>query len=147
MDENAKINIGKVSVLKTLRDKMIELADLMKELGEPILYDLSLLPRIYDAYVAVFTRRGRAEDALLVRNRKKFLMVVLYLYSPTALVGDRMRIGLRKKISELFGLTTSTPISDNCAGILVQYHAYADFRRDVDLIFQEILETMPDVFD
>lgn len=144
MNENAKINIGKVTALRTLREKVAELSDVMKELGEPILEDLTLLPEIYEAYKRVFSRRGRPDEAMSVRNRKKFLMVVLYLYSPKALAGDRMRMGLRKKVSELFGLTTSTPISDNCAGLIVQYRAYADFRRDVDLIFQEVLESLED---
>lgn len=144
MNESAKINIGKVVALKKLREKVSELSDVMKELGEPILDDLALLPSIYEAYKRVFQRRGCQDEATSVRNRKKFLMVVLYLYSPKALAGDRMRMGLRKKVSELFGLTTSTPISDNCAGLIVQYHAYADFRRDVDLIFQEVLDSLDD---
>jgi len=144
MNESAKINIGKVAALKKLREKVIELSDVMEELGEPILDDLSLLPRIYEAYKRVFSRRGCPDEAMAVRNRKKFLMVVLYLYSPKALAGDRMRMGLRKQVSELFGLTTSTPISDNCSGLIVQYHAYADFRRDVDLIFKEVFDTLPD---
>lgn len=144
MDESAKISIGKVAALKKLRDKVNELSDTMKELGEPILDDLALLPAIYEAYKRVFQRRGCQDDVTSVRNRKKFLMVILYLYSPKALAGDRMRMGLRKKVSELFGLTTSTPISDNCAGLIVQYRAYADFRRDVDLIFQEVLNSLDD---
>lgn len=143
MNENATINIGKVAVLKRLHEKVEELSDAMKELGKPILEDLSLLPKIYDAYKEVFKRQGRF-DTKSVRNRKKFLFVVLYLYSPQSLVGISIRRGLRKKMSELFGLTTSSTISDNCVGLLVLYHAYADFRRDVNLIFQEVLTTLDD---
>jgi len=142
MIEQSKINIGKVSAIKSLRDKINELTDSMKELNVPILTDLSLLPDIYEVYRRIFLRRGRASELMSVRNRKKFLMVVLYLYSPAALAGDRMRTGLRKKISELFGLTTSTPISDNCSGLALHYRAYADFRRDVDIIFREVMETL-----
>lgn len=145
MNENTKINIGKVVAMKKLREKVCELSGMMKELCEPILDDLTLLPVIYEAYKRVLLRRGSSEDITSVRNRKKFLMVVLYLYSPKTLAGFRIqRIGLRKKLSELFGLTTSTPISDNCAGLIVQYHAYADFRRDVDLIFQEVIDALED---
>ena len=145
MEEVFELNIGKVIALKRLRDKMLELSDKITELGEPILDDLDLLPKMYEAYKYVFARRGRPEDAMQVRNRKKFLMVVLYLSSPKALIVDKMlRIGLRKKLSELFGLTTSSPISDNCAGLIVQYRAYADFRRDVNLIFKEICSSLED---
>lgn len=147
MNEEAKINMGKIAALTTMRNKINELSQILEELGEPILSDLTLLPKIHEAYQTVFARRGCPKDAMMVRNRKKFIMVVLYLYSPKALAGDRMRMGLRKAISELFGLSTSTPISDNCAGLIIQYHAYADFRRDVDLIFKEIFATLPeDVF-
>ncbi len=145
MEDVFELNIGKVIALKRLRDKMLEISDKIMELGEPMLDDLDLLPDMYEAYKRVFARRGRPDDALQVRNRKKFLMVVLYLYSPKALIGDKMlRIGLRKKLSELFGLTTSTPISDNCAGLIIQYKAYADFRRDVNLIFKEVCATLED---
>lgn len=144
MNEETKINMGKIAALRMMREKVLELSRIFEELGEPILTDLSLLPAIHEAYKRVFARRGCPQDAMLVRNRKKFLMVVLYLYSPKALVGDRMRMGLRKLISELFGLTTSTPISDNCAGLIVEYKAYADFRRDVELILDEVFASLPD---
>lgn len=144
MNEETKINMGKIAALRMMREKVLELSRIFEELGEPILTDLSLLPAIHEAYKRVFARRGCPQDAMLVHNRKKFLMVVLYLYSPKALVGDRMRMGLRKLISELFGLTTSTPISDNCAGLIVEYKAYADFRRDVELILDEVFASLPD---
>ena len=150
MNEKAKINMGKIAALKTMRNKVLELSQIFEELGEPILTDLALLPTIHEAYKRVYARRGCPQDAMLVRNRKKFIMVVLYLYSPKALAGDRMRMGLRKIISELFGLTTSTPISDNSASLIIEYNAYADFRRDVDLILNEVFEALPDesfVFD
>ncbi len=146
MNEDTKINMGKVAALKSIRDKVLELTQFIEELGEPILTDLTLLPQIYAAYCRVFERRGLPEDAKLVRNRKKFLVVVLYLYSPKALAGDRMRVGLRKAVSELFGLNTSTAISDNCAGLMVQYNVYSDFRRDVDIIFNEVLSSLPDEY-
>lgn len=150
MIEEAKINMGKIAALRIMRNKVLELSQVLEELGEPVLTDLALLPKIHEAYKRVYARRGCPQDAMLVRNRKKFIMVVLYLYSPKALAGDRMRMGIRKIISELFGLTTSTPISDNSASLLIEYNAYSDFRRDVDLIFKEVLAVLPDevfVFD
>ncbi len=142
MNEEARINMGKIAALKRMRKKVIELSQIFEELGEPILTDLALLPTIHEAYKRIFARRGCPQDAMLVRNRKKFLMVVLYLYSPKALAGDRMRMGLRKVISGLFGLTTSTPISDNCAGLIVEYNAYVDCCSDVDLIFNEVFAAL-----
>lgn len=144
MNEDTKVNMGKIAALRTMRNKILELSQIFEELGEPILTDLTLLPTIHEAYKRVFARRGCPNDAMLVRNRKKFIMVVLYLYSPKALAGDRMRMGLRKIISDLFGLATRTPISDNSAGLIIEYNAYADFRRDVDLILKEVFASLPD---
>lgn len=144
METTNNFNLGKVMALKAIRQKSLELLQVSNELGEPMLDDLSLLPRIYDAYLNVFKRRGCLEKASQVYHRKKFLLIALYLYSPKTLAGDRMRVGLRDKLSELFGLTTSTPISDNCANILFDYEKYRDFRRDVDIIFNEIVAVLDD---
>ena len=51
---------------------------------------------------------------------------------------DKYHLDLNQSMEEY------PPISDNCAGLIVQYHAYADFRRDVDLIFQEVLDSLDD---
>ncbi len=140
-----KFDIGRVLALKAIRDKSHELLKVSRELGEPLLDDFSLLPKIYEAYLNVFKRRGCPNAASQVFNRKKFLMVALYLYSPQTLAGDRMRFGLRDKLSELFGLGTSTPISDNCIGILFNYEKYRDFRRDVDIIFNEVITALEEI--
>lgn len=126
---------------------MDELSKLMAELQEPMLSDLSLLPRLHKAYVRVYDRRGCPERALTVDCRKKFLFVVLCLYSPRAFAGIRMRRGLRRSLSALFGLTASTPISDNRIDLMLQYQAYPDFRRDVDSIFREIYSSLTEIMD
>lgn len=145
MEHSVNFNMGKVMALKAIRDKSLELNNALTELGEPMLHDLSLLPKIYNAYLRVFERRGCPEKAQQVYNRKKFLLIALYLYSPMTLAGDRMRlVGLRDKLSELFGLNTSTPISDNLAGLALNYNTYRDFRRDVNIIFDEILTELKD---
>lgn len=143
-ETTSNFNMGKVMALKAIRKKSLELLRASDELGEPLLEDLSLLPRIYDIYLGVFKKRGCPDKALQVYHRKKFLLIALYLYSPKTLAGDRMRVGLRDKLSELFGLTTSTPISDNCANIIFNYEKYRDFRRDVDIIFNEIVAALDD---
>lgn len=144
METESCFNIGRVMALKAIRDKSIELMGLSEELGEPMLDDLSLLPAIFNAYLKVFQRRGCPEKAWQVYHRKKFLLIALYLYSPKTLAGDRMRVGLRNQLSSLFGLSTGTAISDNCASLLFTYQKYRDFRRDVDIIFNEIITVLDD---
>lgn len=48
MNEEAKINMGKIAALKTMRKKVLEFSQIFEELGEPILTDLALLPTIHE---------------------------------------------------------------------------------------------------
>lgn len=140
MEDTPKLfNIEKVRKLTKLWNKTQEFTRCLNNLGEPLLYDYSLLERMYNTYLKVFESRGKAEQAFRVYNRQKFLIIVLYIYSPKTLAGDRMRIGLRDKLSKLFGLNTSTPISDNCSNLIFNYDKYRDFRRDVEIIFNAII--------
>lgn len=142
MKDNTHFNIGKVTALRSVRQKIDELNGTLKSLSCPVIDDFALLPRLYEAYLNVFARRGSPDAALRVYNRKKFLLIVLYLYCPAALSGERMKAGLRSKLSALFGLTASTPISDNCTDLLFTYQNFRDFRRDVDIIYKEIADVI-----
>lgn len=142
MRNKDKFDLGKVSKLQEIRTKIVELNNDIDALGGPLLADLALLPKIYEIYVQYFARRGFPQGATMVYNRKKFIFVCLYLFCPRALAGERMRSGLRKRISALFGLNCSSPISDNTAGLMRLYHAYLDFRCDVEDILDEVFEEL-----
>ncbi len=136
--QNKELNVGRVLALRDIRTKCNEIERVATELSKPLLEDLSLLPVLYDAYCEVYAKRGYADAANLVVNRRKFLMVVLYMYCPSALIGGRMRPGLRQRLSEIFGINCASAISDNCAGLLSCYQHYRDFRQDVGVINRAI---------
>lgn len=142
MTNEEKINIGRISAIKNINTKMSEFTAMLHKLEQPIFTDKSLLPTIYKVYRDYFARRGNVHDADLVRNRKKFLLIVLYLYSPRTLSGRKMQLGLRRQISNVIGLTSSTPISDNCVGLITLYNAYIDFKNDVDAIYSDVIKTL-----
>lgn len=133
-----EFNVGRVLALRDIRSKGSEIERLANELSKPQLEDLSLLPLLYEAYREVYAKRGNVDAANYVTNRRKFLMVTLYLYCPAALIGGRMRPGLRQRLSELFGINCASAISDNCAGLLSCYQSYRDFRQDVEVINRAI---------
>lgn len=141
----AKIDFIKVMTLKDLRDKSTELAHTMEELSKPILDDLNLLPIIYEVFCNCMEKRFDAPAANSVYQRKKFLLVVMYLYSPRTLAGGKMRLGLRDELSRLLGLNAKTPISDNCSDVVTLYKTYRDFRRDVDLIYDAVVRKLQDM--
>lgn len=108
-----------------------------RALSTPLLDDLSLLDGLYRVYLGVYARRGDPQAAFKVYNRRKFLLCVLYLYSPRTLVGGKARPGLRQSLARIFGLNSPTPVSDNCMNLLFHYERYLDFRRDVTILFED----------
>ena len=74
-------------------------------------------------------------------HRKKFIFIILALYSPSTLVGYKIRIGLRDRISKVTGLV-GTAISHNIDDLLFYYSLYASFQDDVDNMYGYIMERL-----
>ena len=77
-----------------------------------------------------------------VTQRKKFIFIILFLYSPSTLAGGKMKNGLRNKLAEVLGVSAQTAISDNRNNLVFSYQLYKYFRQDVDWIYGEILERL-----
>lgn len=137
MDES--FDIGRIYAIQTVYEKVQDMQNALSEIAEPILTDYSLLPVLYDAYLSVFHERGQIDHVERVHHRKKFLLIVLSLYSPIALVGGKMKGGLRKELAKLFCISSETTVSDNIRDLLKYYNLYRDFRRDVDVIYKRML--------
>ena len=67
-----------------------------------------------------------------------FYIVILYLYSPSALGGSKMRRGLREKIAKVLGCTCSN-VSHDYKNISFYYVTYRSFRNDVNEILDKLL--------
>ena len=73
-------------------------------------------------------------------QRKKFIFIILYLYSPSSLAGDKMASGLRNELSNVLGIQAKSTISNNCADLVFLYqYNYMNFRNDVEFIYNKIL--------
>lgn len=142
MNTEATINIGRVRAAINLHNEIDELQSQWNELTEPMVRDLSLLPILYNLYLQMYERRGMLDKANKVYNRQKFLLVVLYLYSPRTLAGGKMVVGLRRKLTELFGLSASSTVSDNITDLVFNYDKYIDFRKDADMIYREMRDAL-----
>ena len=106
-------------------------------LAKPLLDDYSLLGGLFQVCTDMLAdRTGWRSNPYKVYNRKKFLMVVLYLYSPKTLVGGKMRGGLRNRLSDVFEMNSRTVVSDNCGDVWYLFSIYADFRADVMLFYR-----------
>ena len=98
----------------------------------PRLKDLSLIPKIYEIFEQM---KGKE---IKVNDRKEFIFVIIYLYSPNKFFGGKMPHGMRKTISKTMQID-STCISRTCTELMVLYTTYSDFRDGVDELLNAVL--------
>lgn len=101
----------------------------------PRLKDLSLIPNIYEIFEQM---KGKE---IKVNDRKEFIFVIIYLYSPNKFFGGKMPQGMRKSISNAAKID-STCISRTCTELMVLYTTYSDFRQGVDELLGTVLEKL-----
>ncbi len=102
----------------------------------PKLKDLNLIPKIYEVFEEL---KGKE---IKVNDRKEFIFVVIYLYSPNKFFGGKMPQGLRRAITKATKVTCASVISATCTELMVLYTTYADFRQNVDELMNKILLSM-----
>lgn len=131
-----------ISELQNIREQKHRLSEREAELTMPLLTDLTLIPEIYRWFSEILSEMPLPPYLQSVTQRKKFIFIILSLYSPSTLAGGKMLIGLRDKISEATGVYSKSVISDNCADIAFEYKNYKPFRADIDHIYTEIIERL-----
>lgn len=134
-------NLGKINAIKQLVSERNELQSQIDELSAPMLTDFDLIPALYDVFCKTFENLKHKGGSY---HRKKFMFVMIYCFSPSALAGERMMIGLRKQIAKVFGINAYSTISDNCAGIAVLYNC-PDFRKHVNIYYDAVLEYLASI--
>lgn len=102
----------------------------------PKLKDLNLIPKIYEVFEEL---KGKE---IKVNDRKEFIFVVIYLYSPNKFFGGKMPQGLRRAITKATKVTCASVISATCTELMVLYTTYSDFRQNVDELMSKILLSM-----
>lgn len=129
--------------IRSIRDQKARLSERERELTKPMLTDLDMIPTLYDWFKEIVSQQEpfRAN----VSQRKKFLFVILILYSPCALAGGKMKNGLRNKLAEVFGLNEKSTISNNLNGLYLSYQLYKYFRQDIHRIYTEIMNRLGNI--
>lgn len=120
---------------------MENLKERFKMLSKPAIDDFSYITDIY-AWAKEYLEKSEVPKRISNPvHRKKFIFIILALYSPSTLVGYKIRIGLRDRISKVTGLV-STAISHNIDDLLFYYSLYASFQDDVDNMYGYIMERL-----
>lgn len=130
-----------ISELKSIREQKSRLSERELELSEPVLYNYSLIREIYEWFKEILpglTFPPRDNSPI---QRKKFIFIILFLYSPSTLAGGKMKVGLRDKIAEITGCTGSL-ISHNCEDVTFFYQQYKSHRQDIYCIYTEIINRL-----
>lgn len=130
----------KIERLKAVRREKDRLIKEEKELLSPTLIDYDKLPEIYGWFKDILNDRPCPPHINTVLQRKKFLFIVLYLYCPGALCGDKLPYRIRTKIADLFSPVSPNVISQNISDIVFIYQNYKDFKNEVDDIFYQIVD-------
>lgn len=102
----------------------------------PKLKDLNLIPKIYKVFEEL---KGKE---IKVNDRKEFIFVVIYLYSPNKFFGGKMPQGLRRAITKVTKVTCASVISATCTELMVLYTTYSDFRQNVDMLMGSLDELL-----
>lgn len=131
-----------VSELKAIREQKSRLSERENELSTPVLSDLELIPVIYEWFKEVLSEMAFPPQVECITQRKKFLFIVLFLFSPSVLAGGRMPNGVRKSLEEVFPNVKPCTISNNLADVVFLYQQYKDFRQDIEYLYTEIINRL-----
>lgn len=130
---NEKINIEKLNRITGLQNQRRNIDGEIAVLSVPILTDVRKIKDIYQIFVSVIGHPP-VED-----ERKAFVMIILYLYSPDSLIGKKIRKGVRREISALFLDKSPSWVSQSNSYLLFYYQTYKSFRCMVDEIFSKMM--------
>ena len=134
-----ELDFDKIKRIRKIRSVKSDLSKEENILIKPILSDKKLIPLIYKTFTNIICKKSD-EGISTVMQRKKFIFIILYLYSPSSLAGDKMASGLRNELSKVLGIQAKSTISNNSADLVFLYqYNYMNFRNDVEFIYNKIL--------
>lgn len=136
MDNIAVINIEKLDKIRELEKQKTHINAEVSLLSAPLLSDIRRINDVYGLFVDIIGHAPRKIE------RKMFILIALYLFCPTSLIGGKARSGVRRAISSLFPGKSPSWVSNSCSTVLFHYRTYRCFRKQVDDIFSEIVKRM-----
>lgn len=112
-----------------------------KSLSTPSVTNTDLLPTILEYCREAFTELHPQGGVRSSEERRVYIFILLFLYSPRTLSGGKMSKGLRVKIASALGVESSN-LSHYHADIWFRYQIYDDFRNDVNKVFEKVFEKL-----
>ncbi|GAA6468110.1 hypothetical protein ACMSFO_09620 [Bacteroides thetaiotaomicron] len=130
-----------IEELKSIHEEKLRLMEREMALSTPLLTELEYIPMLYKWYCEL---SGCCEESggLNTDQKGQFLFVILFLYSPIALVGGRIVNGVRDKLAQLFGFTSPSAVSNLCKSINSFYSTYRGYRKNVNQLCDEFMSRL-----
>lgn len=122
-----------INRLRAIRETKIMLSKEELDLSQPTFTDVGMIRNI-----RVLFNEFHAHKKTPMK-RKQFILIILFLYSPYALGGGKMRRGLRKELGEVLNCSCSN-VSHDYKNVSFYYMTYKNFRTDVNEFLKYLLE-------
>lgn len=129
-----------IQQIKSTKEEIERLTSLEHKLSTPVLTDKRLIPEIYNTFKDAVIEMGLSPTESL--QKKKFIFIVLFLYSPMTLAGYHIPRGLRNIIAEVSGLRTPKFITNNKDDISFLSVNDKYFRADIEYLYNKIMDRL-----
>ena len=110
------------------------------ELSKPILADVNQVAQIYDWF------KNLPEELLLTNqdsvHKRQFLFIVILLFSPSFLVGEKLKRGLRDELTRVFGFRSPSAVGNLSADVYCWYKSYQGFREKTNKIYLKLFDEL-----
>ena len=137
-------SIFKISELLSVHSQKSELERKEIELVIPLLTDEKYIPQIFEWFCELSDDCNDCTFELDTDNKMKFLVIILFLYSPAFFTGHRLKNGIRDILTELFGYKSRSGVSNHLKDIVHIYNTYKMFREEVYTLYGEIEKRLKD---
>lgn len=107
----------------------------------PKFTDVNLIPKIYEIFIQVLGERDCPPRIDSSRTKKKFIFVILALFSPKKLIGGKIARDVRDKLAELMKCSKYA-VSHQCENLSFEYLHYHGFSDSVDDVINKVLEML-----
>ena len=131
-----------IQQIKSVKERKEELSRIEQNLSSTILTDKSLIPEIYQLFKQILFEQDFSPMPESPHQRKKFVFVILFLYSPKTLAGYHSPRGLRDAIAKAIGLHDVTFISNNIETVAFLSQNDKYFKEDIEYLYTEIINRL-----
>lgn len=107
-------------------------------LTSPKLKDLGQMGNLYQLFSDVLQKGSEETDPKGHMERRKFLLIAAFFFSPGALAGGKMKQGVRDAMAEVTSISPQL-VCRQFRQALFYYDTYGEFRRSVDTILEQVL--------